>query len=371
MPEFSGPGVYVEELQGDAPSIVMCGTSVTVLIGHLPVSDLPIETLLPVLSNGSSDLQYSDWPDCVLKRAVHGFVQNGGRDLYVLGVPANDTKIETEPLELLDRNLDIHLVAAPGFVDAQSHAALIDHCETHENRFAVLDGPAQVSNASDFAGIPLARTGKAAMYLPWFLAGNKDAPTEPTPPSGHVCGVFARVAHDRGVWKAPANERVIDAHVLTQDLTDADQEGLNAANVNALRQIKGRGIRIWGARTRAPKGHEMRYVSERRLMSMVEQSLLRGIEWVAFEPNEPPTWTRVRAQVSAFLTAIWRSGALVGETVEQSYFVRCGPETMTQSDLDQGRLVCEVGVSTLRPAEFSILRIEFQTALPNPEAPSE
>ncbi len=325
---------------------------------------VPEGELVDLSVNSFPPPDYQDWPDGVLKRAVTGFYQNGGADLFVLNIGPDVDVITDQVLLPLTQVDHPNLVAAPGYVDAASHKALIAHCEGRSNRFAVLDGPAEIADASALQKEPLAASGKAALYLPWVVPKDTQGTLfDPTPPSGHICGAIARTDQQRGVWQAPANVGLWGVGAVTQDLTDEDQEGLNAANVNAIREIEGRGVRIWGARTRAPEGHEMRYISERRLMCMLEQSLKRGLDWVVFDPNGAALWVDVRQQVDTFMNALWRSGALVGETVEQSFFVRCGHETMSQADLDQGRLICEVGISMLRPAEFSMLRLEFQTAI--------
>lgn len=363
MPEVSNPGVFVEEISDRLRPIIPCKTSVSAFVGHLPDVGLPTKTPIRVLEDGRALERCLDWPDCRLRRAIEGFVQNGGKDLWVLGLDDDVTRIDSTYLDLLDDALDITLLAAPGFVDVASHAALIAHCEQHGQRFAVLDGPDQIDDVASFAAEPLAPTGQAALYLPWLHVPGLD---QAMPPSGHVCGIYTRMDEQRGVWKAPVDVSMEGVVGLTQSFGNDDQERLNALNVNAIRSFPGRGIRMWGARTRAPSGHALRYVPERRLMNMLDASLKRGTAWVVLEPNAEPTWASLRAQVEAFLTLVWRSGALVGETAEQSFFVRCGPETMTQADLDQGRLVCEVGVSMLRPGEFSILRLEVQMTHPEP-----
>ena len=368
MPEISIPGVFVEEISDTPLPIVPCKTSVSAFVGHLPDVGLPTETPIRVLEDGRALERCLAWPDCRLRRAIEGFVLNGGKDLWVLGLDSDVTRISTDDLDLLDDQLDVNLLAAPGFVDAASHAAMIEHCEQHGQRFAVLDGPEQVDDATVFATEPLAPSGQAALYVPWLRVPKLD---EAVPPSGHICGIYARVDELRGVWAAPVNWSIEGVVGLTQNLSNDDQEGLNALNVNAIRAFSGRGIMLWGARTRAPAGHELRYVPERRLMNMLEASLSKGIQWAVFHPNTAETWTRVRANVEAFLTLLWHSGGVVGETPEQAFFTRCGPDTMTQSDLDQGRLICEVGVATQRPSEFSILRLEVQTAVPEQDPPSE
>ena len=141
----------------------------------------------------------------------------------------------------------------------------------------------------------------------------------------------------------------------------AQLQQLNPAGVNSLRQVPARGIRVWGART-ISSDPEWRYVSSRRLMTCIEASIQRGLRWAEFEPNNERLWAEVRLSIDNFLTQEWRVGALVGERPAQAFFVRCDRSTMTQDDVDQGRLVCEIGVALTRPSEFSVLRLVTRTA---------
>ena len=177
------------------------------------------------------------------------------------------------------------------------------------------------------------------------------------PPSGHVAGMFALSDMRRGVFKAPANMVVRGALGLSQRLTDAEQGVLNPAGVNAFRMFTGRGIVLWGARTLAPAASEWRYVPVRRLFIMVEESIRRGTQWVVFEPNDERLWKSIRRDVGAFLMLLWRDGALQGATPEQAFFVKCDAETNTPDEIAAGRVVIEVGLAPVRPAEFVIFRI--------------
>jgi len=186
-----------------------------------------------------------------------------------------------------------------------------------------------------------------------------------------VAGIFARSDRERGVHKAPANEVVRD--IVNRDINSTrkplefiiskgDQDILNPRGINAIRDFRAdrRGIRLWGARTLS-SDPLWRYVNVRRLFLYVEESVDEGTQWVVFEPNDYATWARVRQVVSNFLTLVWRSGALQGTTEDQAFFVRCGPDTMTQADIDAGRLICEVGIAPVKPAEFVIFRIQQKT----------
>jgi phage tail sheath protein FI len=211
-----------------------------------------------------------------------------------------------------------------------------------------------------------------AVYFPWLTvwSAETEAPIA-VPPSGHIAGVYVRTDMERGVHKAPANEPVagvIQRNVggtgpLVDDITQSDQEILNPIGINCIRDFRreGRGILVWGARTTSSNG-DWRYVPVRRLYLYLKRSLEIGTQWVVFEPNDEPTWTGVTASVSGFLNVTWRNGALMGSTPDQAYFVRCDRTTMTQDDIDNGRLIIEIGFAPVKPAEFIILRIMQKTA---------
>jgi phage tail sheath protein FI len=164
------------------------------------------------------------------------------------------------------------------------------------------------------------------------------------------------------VWKAPANADVVGAVGLAHDVSAAEQAALADAGVNPIRRFPGRGILVWGARTLDPQSLDWRYVPVRRFAIFLEASLGKGLAWAVFEPNGEPLWARVRASVEAFLVQLWRVGAFPANKPQEAFFVNCDRTTMTQADLDNGRLVCEVGVAPTRPAEFVIFRIGQWTA---------
>lgn len=278
-------------------------------------------------------------------------------------------------LELLGQIDDIAIVAAPGHsaLGATSfrsvQGALISHCERLRYRFAVLDTPLrqEISQARDVRS--RMDTTYAALYYPWVTVANplwrpgqEVIPREiDLPPSGFVTGVYARTDVNRGVWKAPANEVVRGALRFEREITHGQQEVLNPEGVNCLRYFFGRGYRVWGART-ASSDPEWKYVNVRRFFIYLEHSIDRSTQWAVFEPNGPRLWANITDTITAFLFTEWRNGALLGATPEEAFFVRCDRSTMTQDDFDNGRLICEIGVSPIRPAEFVIFRIGQKTA---------
>ncbi|CAN7528439.1 phage tail sheath subtilisin-like domain-containing protein [Pseudorhodoferax sp. LjRoot39] len=277
-------------------------------------------------------------------------------------------------LALLSGLEDVSIVAAPGSsAYAEGPAvqnALIAHAERRRAyRIAVLDcAPRQTPGDMRIARGRVDST-RAALYYPWVVvanplarAGRDDIPREiALPPSGFVTGIYARNDVQRGVHKAPANEVVTGALRFELDINFAQQELLNPLGVNCLRYLSGRGYRVWGARL-VSSDPEWKYVSDRRYFNYLESSIDRGTQWAVFEPNGERLWANVRQTISDFLYNEWRNGALLGATAEQAYFVRCDRSVMTQNDLDNGRLVCLIGVAIIKPAEFVIFRIGQMTA---------
>ena len=181
------------------------------------------------------------------------------------------------------------------------------------------------------------------------------------PPSGFMAGIYARNDVEHAVFKAPANEIVRLAIDFELRLNKAQQELLNPQGVNCMRYFPGRGFRVWGART-ISDDPEWKYVNVRRYFAYLEHTIDRGTQWVVFENNGPQLWDNVRRTVEDFLFNEWKMGALLGDKPEKAYFVRCDRSTMTQNDLDNGRLICLIGVAPVRPAEFVIFRIGQWTA---------
>ena len=179
-----------------------------------------------------------------------------------------------------------------------------------------------------------------------------------TPPSGHVAGIWARTDSMRGVHKAPANELVRGAIDVTQRLTFEEQGVLNPAGVNCIRYFPREGIRVWGARTLADAASEWRYLNVRRLFNMIEESIAEATRWIVFEPNDRTLWKSIRRDIGAFLTRVWRDGALMGRTADQAFFVKCDGETTTANDRNLGIVNIQVGFAPLKPAEFVIITIQ-------------
>jgi phage tail sheath protein FI len=330
----------------------------------------------PSESGGSNLIRLEDNADGTTRRLplVTGVprVLDGGNDdvagvtdtTYV-GTPSDDPIARTG-IQALENEPTLSMVAVPGQVSVTVQKALVAHCERMRYRFCVLDTPIG-------ANLQQARTHRqnfdntrTAIYYPALeIADRFGAPGERRviPPSGHILGVYARTDLTRGVHKAPANEVIRGILSFDNKLDKGAQDILNPINLNCLRDFRteNRGLRVFGARV-ATSDPEWRYINVRRLLLFIEQSLDTGLQWAVFEINDKPLWDTVKQSITNFLTTVWRSGALEGQKAEEAFFVNIGYDvTMTQEDIDQGRLIVEIGVAPVKPAEFVIVRISQKT----------
>ncbi|MGO4246563.1 phage tail sheath subtilisin-like domain-containing protein [Paenarthrobacter sp. RAF54_2] len=459
MANYQAPGVYVQEVPSGARAIGQVNTSIAAFVGVAPDRDALVDELR-VLDNWTQFVdQYvgNATAGTPLSNAVYGFFSNGGSRCYVVNIGANGslTGTATKPtgLTLFEAVDDISMVAAPGFADAESYAALAAHVEhpLRQDRMAIMDtvekvddvgaltraatsgvpegardagpeeerttadadsggdaGPGDADEAEDASdeplgaeasdstplsassvssdhpdwpdstrppaarsadpdteagdqqdlGAPQSPGGYTALYFPWIVMIDPVSGKKVTqPPSGHIAGVWARVDATRGVHKAPANEPIQGAIDLVRRVSRGEQEVLNPAGVNCIRYFPGEGIRIWGARTKAPEASEYRYVNVRRLTNMIKESVADGTRWVVFEPNDHTLWKSIRRDIGAFLTNVWRDGALLGTTPQQAFFVKCDEETNPPEVRDAGQVVTLIGIAPVKPAEFVIFKL--------------
>lgn len=245
---------------------------------------------------------------------------------------------------------------------------VLSQCEQLRDRFGLVSALEHPGPLDQLA--PPRNTSYGAFYFPWIevydLTASPSTPraTRIIPPTGHIAGIFARVDRDRGVHKAPTNESVQGIVGLQVAVSQVQQDILNPKGVNCLRAFPGRGIGVWGARTMTSDS-EWKYVPVRRLAIFIEESIFEGLQWVVFEPNDQALWSRLIQSISVFLSIVWRNGALAGVRPEEAFFVKCDRTTMTQTDIELGHLICLVGIAPVRPAEFIILRFQWQTASTN------
>jgi uncharacterized protein len=290
-----------------------------------------------------------------------------GAEAYIGEEDPNDPGAKTG-LRAMEDIVDISIIAAPGYSSGGSDGpgrirtqtvsnALISHAERMRYRIAVLDSADGQSLADVRAQRAQLDSAWAALYFPWVQVLDQVTGQEILlPPSGFVAGIYARNDVENGVHKAPANEIVRGALGFEVMLNKAQQDVLNPEGINCFRFFEGRGNRLWGART-ASSDPEWKYVNLRRYFAFLERSIERGTQWVVFENNNEPLWANVRRTIEDFLYNEWRQEHLMGSKPEEAYFVKCDRSTMTQNDLDNGRLVCLIGVAPVRPAEFVIFRI--------------
>jgi phage tail sheath protein FI len=272
------------------------------------------------------------------------------------GGSGNRTGIQA--LEDID---EISICMAPNVWSSTVNSSLITHCELLKDRFGIIDSP----DGLDIEGIRSFRepidTKYAAVYYPWLSVRNPASRSNvDVAPSAHMAGIYARTDVERGVHKAPANVVIRGIVDIAQDVTKREQDMLNPKGINVLRSFPNLGKRVWGARTLS-SDQSWKYINVRRLFLFVEESIDEGTQWVVFEPNDEPLWARVRQSVSNFLVTVWRSGALEGATPDEAFFVTCDRTTMTQDDIDNGRLICLIGIAPVKPAEFVIFRIQQKT----------
>lgn len=394
MPEYLAPGVFVEEIGFRAKAIEGIDTTTTAFVGPTrkgPSGRRP--RLLTSLADfqrlfgGFADLLVSGPPELKrnhLAHAVQAYFANGGRRLYVARTRPNRTRTlptsgdYAAALATLQPLQDVSTVAAPGYsarraadpaVWADIQGQLVAFAEqSGDYRFAVLDAPPGCS-LSDIREV---RSGldssHAALYYPWVTVANplagassRQPATINLPPSGFLCGIYAETDIARSVSKAPANAVIRGALGLEQTLDKGQQDLLNPEGINCLRFFEGRGNLVWGAHT-VSSDPEWKYLNMRRYFNYLEGSIDRGTQWAVFEPNGEGLWADLRRAIEDFLLNEWKNGSLLGTKPDEAFFVRCDRSTMTQSDLDRGRLVCLIGVAPLRPVEFVIFRIGQWTA---------
>ncbi|MCI0533964.1 MAG: phage tail sheath subtilisin-like domain-containing protein [Verrucomicrobiales bacterium] len=401
MPNYLAPGVYIEEISTGSRPIEPVGTNIAGLIGRAPANERHVDepmwfdnwtqfrNAFATATEGGAGTPLASTP---LSHAVYGFFLNGGSRCCVVNVGGSDTiagdGTPRKGLGIFEQSDVISIVAAPGYTDGASYEALLSHCEKLQNRVAILDAPAEVPNAGALtkvatseatarrrrataaegeppAGEPLgykprqSDRGFGAFYFPHITVRDPLSPKDlvDVPPSGHIAGIYARTDTLRGVHKAPANEVIRGALNVTYRVTRQEQEQLNPEGVNCIRLFPREGIRVYGARTLAPSASEWRYLNVRRLFNMIEESIARSTRWVVFEPNDHTLWKSIRRDVSAFLTLIWRQGALMGRTPEEAFFVQCDEETNPAEVIDAGQVVVMIGIAPVKPAEFVIFRI--------------
>ncbi|MGV9385762.1 phage tail sheath family protein [Nonomuraea sp. NPDC003707] len=364
--ESKAPGVYIEEITPAGP-ITGAGTSVLALIGvAAAAADSALGKPVAITHWTAYTDAFGGYKASLsLPYAVRGFLENGGTSAYV--VPIKDNGGVDGALDALTRLADVSMVCLPGVVDPTVQTKLLAHCETMGDRFAVLDGAQDTTPLKADGALQKQRgglksaNGFGALYWPWIVIPDPAARpgtsvTVTVPPSGHVAGVMARCDGSVGVHKAPANETVRGAVDLEYALNDAEQGSLNKAGINAIRRFPGRPPLVWGART-LTDGTQWRYVNVRRLVSYIEDSIIQGVRWAVFAPNNTALWKGLERSITEFLTRVWEAGALFGATAKEAFYVRITEELNPPAVRSLGQVIVEIGVAPTRPAEYVVLRI--------------
>lgn len=376
------PGVYIEEI--NLPNqITAAVTSVTVFIGYtekttgannksLLFKPIFIKSFTEYVSYFGNASAATNTSFCLYESAQLYF-DNGGKEIYIISCGNYTDGISLRPLlRGLNRSriIEANLIAIPEAVFVTDEIdfykvqqKMLAVCAEKTNRFAALDTRRPTNSVeSDLdnyrAGIGNDNLRWGACYYPWLktVSGKK------IPPSGVVCGAYVYTDITRGVWKAPANIALNNVTDISTAINDAANDEMKTSadgkSINAIRKFPGKGLLIWGARTLMGNDNEWRYVSVKRFFMMVEESISKGTDFVVFEHNDAATWIKVKGMIENFLTQLWRSGALMGAKTQEAFYVHCGlGTTMTQQDIVEGRLIIEMGMAVIRPAEFIILRI--------------
>jgi hypothetical protein len=375
MPEYLSPGVYVEEIEIGAKPIEGVSTSTVGFVGKAEKGDLDKPTLITNWGQFVEKFGRYTNDKPYLAPAVYGFFANGGSRCFVVRVKddgGDGDYVGTDEgpgkrtgLQAFNEIDEINIVCIPGVTSDTVQKAMITHCENMKDRFCILDSikDAEMDGIQTQKNGVVSEKGYAALYYPWIkvpietITSNKLTLIQDfIPPSGYVAGIYARSDTERGVHKAPANEIIRGALEIKLSITKGEQDILNPKGINCIRAFPGRGIRVWGARTTSDDAL-WKYINVRRLFLYVEESIEEGTQWVVFEPNNEKLWGRVRATITQFLTGVWKDGALMGTKSEEAFFVKCDRTTMTQDDIDNGRLICIIGIAPVKPAEFVIFRI--------------
>ena len=409
MATYRAPGVFVEEIDTAPPPLTPAETAIPAFIGYTatrPEGDDGFRARLVTSWQSYLD-QFGGFDrvgelTAMLPIAVKGYFDEGGRKAYIVAIAAGSASTASAVSDVdgneadgtgirgLSLHKDVTMLICPdldniartwGIEDGLPkrgdldpaiwtgvQQAMLAHCEQMGRRMAILDPPrdaiepqAVLEWRTDTAGYD---TPHGALYYPWITVVDPHPGADgliAIPPSGHVAGVWARSDANRGVWRAPANEPLNTVRGVVREITRIEQEGLNPEGINAIVRFGARGVRVWGARTLSATDAEWRYISVRRLVDMIEHTILEQTQWVVFEPNDETLWERVSGSIRGFLTTLWRNGAFAGATTEEAFVVRCDAELNPTTNQQSGLLIVEIAIAPLRPAEFIVVRLSQKT----------
>lgn len=353
MSEISYPGVYIEERSSSVLSVSGNATAVPVFAfapDSTSVAVTRINSWLDFINyRGEAEIDNAN----ILDVSIRTYFDNGGGYCYL--VPTESLIQEVPKLD------DVTLLVAAG---EDIRAAVQILCTTGKQLFAILDGPQTDPDSFDSDwDASYADTAYAAIYYPWL-----EAPSwaeVDIPPSAAVAGAYCLNDRSRGVWKAPANMALQGGVIPKFKVTDEFQGMYTDVDnaLNMIRQFNNGSPLIWGARTSQSTSNEWRYVPVRRLFNSTEKDIKYTMHSMMYEPNNQPTWERVRSAINNYLYGLWRQGGLAGTKPEEAYRVWIGlGETMTQDNINEGQMIVKVGMAAVRPAEFIILQFTQDVA---------
>lgn len=381
MASYTVPGVYVEEPAGLSLSVQTGETAVPVFAYVKPAEPvgkvftgagiIPFSSWLDVTSamvkENITDDEKKKFDTDPLYQSLKLYFANGGGHCYIAPVDQLGVLVPT-----LD-DVTLLVQAGTGAEDPTTFTTFITQvnklCQTGYPYFAIFDGPksapvdkTSVTSAQEKYTLAETASPYAAVYHPWLKLKETDPDSGVIPPSGAVAGAYARTDRERGVWKAPANVAISGA-VPAVKISDEIDGYCNAPDsggksINVIREFRGTGPLIWGARTLKSDDPHWKFVPVRRLFSAVEKDIKTAMSAAMFEPNSQPTWEQVRSAVESYLYGLWKQGALLGETPEQAYRVLIGAGiTMTPKDINDGIMRLSVALAAVRPAEFIVLEL--------------
>jgi phage tail sheath protein FI len=371
---YEAPGVYSNIVSSGNKPIASVGASTAGFLGQSSIG--PVNQAILVTSWAQYQKSFGGIAEGgYLAHSVYGFFLNGGSRAYICNVGENKEGQTIEELAALIKGEDkgpgrrtgiqtlksiedISLIAAPGMTNPIIHGILADHASERGDRIAILDGIEDLGELQLHEFPRIGETADAALYWPWIqVFDEKEKKAVFVPPSGHVMGVISRTDTERGVHKAPANEVIRGALGLRYSLSRDEQALLNPRGINAIRDLDDLGIRVYGARTLSGDP-EWKYLNVRRLFQVVRQSVTQGTEWVVFEPNDEKLWGNINRNIRAYLKTLFNSGALLGKTPEEAFYVRCDSSTNPSENLDLGIVTIEIGIAPVKPAEFVQINIQ-------------
>lgn len=370
---YQTPGVYLEQqfLQPQ-PSL---STGIPGFVGFAEAINSQVSDQIFTLH------RYQEFTDNFvapgyLDAAIQGFFANGGSRCYITPInPRLDGETALiQAIQKLASLTDLDLLAAPDIMKLTNleaiirvQTAMIEHCNAQGDRFALLDAVLthDISTSQSINKVKSQRQQltqnqlepvNAAFYYPWLQVQTSKGTLGFVPPCGHIAGIIARSDRTSGVFKAPANEEIRGVLDLEINLSNNHQAQLNSLGINCLRTFPGRGIRVWGARTLSLDVN-WRYINVRRMVLTLKRWIEQNMQWITFEPNTPQLWVRIQRELSGYLSSLWQSGGLQGNSPEQAFYVKCDIETNPPEIPAQGKLITEIGLATATPAEFLVVRI--------------